>query len=43
MGFNSAFKGLKNVSDKFVDKIKTQILCPIIFFFFRKRAVYEIM
>jgi len=37
--------GMRNVSDKFVQKIKTQILCSITFFFFFSeiRAVCEIM
>ena len=33
---------MRNVSDKFVAKIKAHILCAINFFF-EKRAVYEIM
>jgi hypothetical protein len=33
---------MRNFSDKFVEKIKTHILCAIIFFF-ENRAVYEIM
>jgi hypothetical protein len=32
---------MRNVTDKFAEKIKTQILYPIIFF--EIRAVYEIM
>jgi len=33
---------MRNVSDKFVEKIKTHILCAINFFF-ENRAIYEIM
>jgi hypothetical protein len=33
---------MRNVLDKFVEKIKTHIWCSIIFFF-ENRAVYEIM
>jgi hypothetical protein len=32
---------MRNVADKFLDKIKTHILCPIIFP--KNRVVYEIM
>jgi len=28
---------------KFVEKIKTRILCSVIFFFLENRAVYELM
>jgi len=31
------------IADKFVEEIKTKILCPIIFFFLENCAVYEIM
>ena len=34
---------MRNVSDKFVEKIKTHILCSVIFFHPENRAVYEIM
>jgi len=34
--------GMRNVSDKFVEKIKTHILCSITFFF-EKPAVREII
>jgi len=37
----SLFLRMKNVSDKFVEEIKTHILCPITFFL--NRTVYEIM
>ena len=33
---------MRNISDKSVKKIKTHILCSVIFFF-ENRAVYEIM
>jgi len=33
---------VRYVSEKFVEKIKTQVLCSIAFFF-QSRAVYEIM
>jgi len=37
----SVLFGMRNVSDKFVEKIKTHILCSVIFFF-ENLAVYEI-
>ena len=33
---------LTNISDKFVEKIKTHILCLVTFFWFENRAFYEI-
>ena len=33
---------MKNISDKFVEKIKTQVLCSLTLFF-ENRAVYEIV
>jgi len=33
----------RTVSDKFVEKIKTHILCPITFIFSENRADYEII
>ena len=40
--FRSVRLRMRNVSVKFVEKIKTHILCAITFFF-ENRAVYEIM
>jgi hypothetical protein len=34
---------MRNCSDKFVEKIKTHILCPITFIVFKNRTVYEII
>ena len=34
---------IRNNLEKFVDKIKTHILCSLIFFFFENHDVYEIM
>jgi len=34
---------MRNVSDKFVEKIKTHILCAVTFFLFETRTVYGIM
>ena len=34
---------MRNVWTKVVEKVKTQILCSITFFFFKNRAIYEIM
>jgi hypothetical protein len=34
---------MRNPSDKFVEKIKTQILCSIMFVFHENLAVYEAM
>jgi hypothetical protein len=34
---------MRNVSERFVEEIKTHILCSVIFFSFENRAVYEIM
>jgi len=34
---------MRNVAGKFVEKIRTHILCLITFFFFGNRTVYEIM
>jgi len=42
--FRSVLLRMKNISDEFVEKLKTHILCSIsFFFFFENRAVYEIM
>ena len=38
----SVFLRMRNVSDKFVEKIKTYILCSIRFFFPESRVLYEI-
>jgi hypothetical protein len=34
---------MKNVADKFVEDIKTHMLCPVTFFFAENCAVCEIM
>jgi len=34
---------MRTVPEKVVEKLKTNILCSVTFFFFEKRAVYEIM
>jgi len=40
--YRSFLLGMRNASDKFVEKIKIHILCSITFFFKKNRAIYEI-